>query len=51
MPCSNLDATYALSARLEAAVGFKNLLDQNYELAWGFPQPGRTLYIKTKIAF
>ena len=30
-------------------LGFKNLTDDNYELAWGFPQPGRTFYVKTRI--
>ena len=27
--------------------GSENLTDDNYELAWGFPQPGRTFYFKT----
>jgi len=27
----------------------KNLTDDNYELAWGFPQPGRSFYIKTRV--
>ena len=47
----NLDATYTAARNLELSVGFKNLLDDNYELAWGFPQPGRTFYIKTRMLF
>ena len=47
----NLDATYASRGILELSLGFKNLLDDNYELAWGFPQPGRTFYIKTRMLF
>jgi iron complex outermembrane receptor protein len=29
--------------------GLKNLTDDNYELSWGFPQPGRTFYVKTRV--
>jgi len=45
----DVDATYALPRSLEFSVGFKNLLDDYYELAWGFPQPGRTFYVKTRL--
>jgi iron complex outermembrane receptor protein len=47
----DLDATYALLRRLEVSLGFKNLLDENYELAWGFPQAGRTFYVKSRLLF
>jgi len=47
----NLDATYAAARSLELSLGFKNLLDDYYELAWGFPQPGRTFYMKTRVLF
>jgi iron complex outermembrane receptor protein len=33
------------------SAGFKNLLDDNFELAWGYPQPGRTFYVKTRVLF
>jgi iron complex outermembrane recepter protein len=46
-----LDTTYALSRTVDLAAGGKNLLDQNYELAWGYPQPGRTFYVKTRVKF
>ena len=32
-------------------VGGRNLLDEYYELAWGFPQTGRTFFVKTRIGF
>ena len=46
-----VDATYAFMQGLELGAGFKNLLDDNYQLAWGFPQSGRAFYIKTKMTF
>jgi iron complex outermembrane receptor protein len=47
----DLDATYALPRSLDLSVGFKNLLDDYYELAWGYPQQGRTVYVKMRKAF
>ncbi len=47
----DLDATYELPRGLDVSVGFKNLLDDNFELAWGYPQPGRTFYVKTRVLF
>jgi len=47
----NFDATYTITRDLELSVGFKNLLDDYYELAWGYPQPGRTFYSKTRVVF
>jgi iron complex outermembrane receptor protein len=45
----NLTAQYSLAERFDIVFGFKNLSDDNYELAWGFPQPGRTFYFKTQV--
>ena len=45
----DLAAQNALANDFDVVFGFKNLADQNYELAWGFPQPGRTFYLKTRI--
>jgi iron complex outermembrane receptor protein len=45
----DIAAQYAVVRNFDVAVGFKNLTDQNYELAWGFPQPGRTFYVKTRV--
>ncbi|MCC7009934.1 MAG: TonB-dependent receptor [Acidobacteria bacterium] len=48
---ANLDVTYALPSGVEISGGFKNLLDDYYELAWGYPQPGRTFYLRTRVRF
>ena len=47
----DLDATYAVARNLELSLGFKNLVDDHYELAWGYPQPGRTFYVKTRLLY
>jgi iron complex outermembrane receptor protein len=47
----DFDATYELPRSVDVSLGFKNLLDDYYELAWGYPQPGRTFYVKTRVAF
>jgi iron complex outermembrane receptor protein len=45
----NLAAEYAIAAKFDVVFGFKNLSDDYYELAWAFPQPGRTFYVKTRV--
>ena len=45
----NLSAQYAFPGGIELMVGGRNLTDDNFELAWGLPQPGRTFFIKTRI--
>jgi iron complex outermembrane receptor protein len=47
----DVSAQYAVQRNVDVVLGFKNLTDRNYELAWGFPQPGRTFYVKTRAAF
>jgi outer membrane receptor protein involved in Fe transport len=47
----DLDATYAFPRDVEVSLGFKNLLDDYYELAWGYPQQGRTFYVKTRMRY
>jgi iron complex outermembrane receptor protein len=47
----DVDATYGLPRGVDVSLGFKNLLDEYYELAWGYPQPGRTFYVKTRVGF
>ena len=47
----DVDATYVFPRGLEASLGMKNMLDDYFELAWGFPQPGRTFYVKTRMRF
>ncbi|MEO8255729.1 MAG: TonB-dependent receptor [Acidobacteriota bacterium] len=45
----NLAAEYTIARNVSLVFGFRNLTDDNYELAWGFPQPGRTYYFKTRL--
>jgi outer membrane receptor protein involved in Fe transport len=40
---------YSVRPNFDVAVGFKNLTGEKYELAWGFPQQGRTFSIKTRV--
>jgi len=47
----NVQVDYALLRNLDLAVGARNLFDDEYELAWGLPQPGRTFYVKARIAY
>jgi iron complex outermembrane receptor protein len=47
----DVDATYTLPRGLELSIGLKNLLDDYYELAWGYPQQGRTFYAKSQVRF
>ena len=45
----DVSAQYLLQQGFDVVFGMKNLLDQNFELAWGFPQQGRTFYVKTRV--
>ena len=36
---------------IDVAVGAHNLLDENFELAYGYPEQGRNYYAKLKAAF
>jgi iron complex outermembrane receptor protein len=47
----NLNAQFAVRQDIELSVGFQNILDDNYALAWGFPQPGRTVFAKMRVTF
>jgi iron complex outermembrane receptor protein len=47
----NLDTTYTFANDLELGVGIRNWDEENYELAWGFPSPGRAVYTKLKMTF
>lgn len=48
---ANIQASYKVTDNFEVAGGVKNLFDQNFELAWGLPQPGRTFYVKARATF
>jgi iron complex outermembrane receptor protein len=45
----DMSAQYAIQRGFDVVFGLKNLTDDNCELAWGFPQPGRTFYVKTRV--
>ncbi len=45
----NLGAEYEFAPNVGVMLGFKNLSDDYYELAWGYPQQGRTFYLKTRV--
>lgn len=47
----NVQVDYAMLRNLDVAVGARNLFDDEYELAWGLPQPGRTFYVKARIEY
>lgn len=47
----NLQMEWKATESLRLAVGGKNLADDRYELAWGFPEPGRSFYVKGQLAF
>lgn len=47
----NLQAEYELMKNVTIAAGARNLLDQNYELAWGLPQPGRNYFVRARATF
>ena len=47
----NLQLQYRASERFQAALGGRNLLDRNYSIADGYPEPGRTLYAKLQFSF
>jgi iron complex outermembrane receptor protein len=47
----NFRADYEFTQNLSVAVGVTNLLDQNYELADGFPEPGRQFYATARAKF
>jgi iron complex outermembrane receptor protein len=47
----NLQVQYRGSDRWELAGGSTNLLDENFELAQGYPEPGRNVYVRLRVSF
>jgi iron complex outermembrane recepter protein len=48
---ANLQVRYRMAEQWELAVGGRNLLDRNYQLAFGYPEEGRTYYAKLRLDF
>jgi iron complex outermembrane receptor protein len=42
---ANLGLRWRITDHVEAQAGVKNIFDRNYQLAYGFPEPGRTEYV------
>ncbi len=47
----NFQAEYAVDPDTTVAVGGTNLLDENYELAQGFPEAGRMFFANMRAKF
>jgi iron complex outermembrane receptor protein len=47
----NFQLQYRGSELWEIAVGGTNLLDENFELAQGYPEPGQSFYIRLRLTF
>ena len=47
----NFQVQYRGGERWEVSLGGTNLLDENYELAWGYPDPGRSEYVRMRLNF
>lgn len=48
---ANLQVQWDAGSQVRFAFGARNLLDEKYELAWGFPQEGRSYYAKMQLGF
>jgi len=48
---ANLQVEYRSATGWDVVIGGRNLLDDDYQLAHGFPEPGRTWFAKLKIAY
>lgn len=48
---ANMTAEYRMRENLTWSAGVKNIFDQEYSLAWGYPDAGRTYYIGAKATF
>lgn len=46
-----LQAQWDVTDAMRIAIGGRNLTDELYELAWGFPQVGRTFFVKMEVGF
>jgi iron complex outermembrane receptor protein len=47
----NLRIDYAVTDKIEIGVGARNLLDDNYQLVDGFPEPGRSYFASIRARY
>ncbi len=47
----NLNMNYRLNENFEFDFGMRNMFDTNYQLAYGYPEAGRTFYLNSAIRF
>lgn len=48
---ANLNVHYEFNDQMSFTAGVRNIFDRNYELADGFPEPGRTFYLNSRVTF
>ena len=48
---ANINVNYKFNEKVEFDVGVRNIFDANYQLAYGFPEPGRTFYLSSAVRF
>lgn len=48
---ANLNIEYAINEQTSITAGVRNMLDKHYEMRDGFPEPGRTFYLNSRITF
>jgi iron complex outermembrane receptor protein len=48
---ANINMQYDFSENMAVNFGVRNIFDKNYELNQGFPETGRTFFLKTRITF
>lgn len=48
---ANLDFDWQVTDRANVVFGVRNILDRNYALVEGYPEPGRSFFLTTKMTF
>ncbi|MDP0926852.1 TonB-dependent receptor [Paracoccus onubensis] len=48
---ANLDAEWQATDQASVVFGIHNLFDRDYQLVEGYPEPGRTFFLTTRMTF